>query len=147
MTKCCSKFGAMAVTMATVHHKPVTSQLIRDLCQTRRPELSQKQPQKRAETCNSPKSDADRCGLKWPNPGFRYPTAEFLHNQTRSPFWLLWISLTDFQRRRLHHLTVAAAAASCNICAPAAVTDTSTRQTIARWMATCPPSAGIICAA
>lgn len=42
MTKCGSKFGAMAVTMATVHHKPVTSQLIRGLRQNRRPELSQK---------------------------------------------------------------------------------------------------------
>lgn len=74
----------------------------------------------------------------WLNPGLLHgqisqiPTTEILYtvsSQTCSLFLLLWITLTVFQRRpqcRLHHLTVLSAEASCNICAFATVTDTST---------------------
>lgn len=74
----------------------------------------------------------------WVNPGLAPHTdipnthSWFIYtvsSQTLSLLLLLWITLTVFKRRPrccLHHLTVRTAEASCNICAFASLTDTST---------------------
>lgn len=74
----------------------------------------------------------------WLNPGLAPHTdisnthSWFIYtvsSQTFSLLLLLWITLTVFKRCPrccLHHLTVKTAEASCNICAFASVTDTST---------------------
>lgn len=84
----------------------------------------------------------------WVNPGFA-PSTDIpnVHNwsisipdsfsQARPLLLLLRITLTGFKHRprcNLHHLTVITAEASCNICAPVSVTDTSTcRQLHILW--------------